>query len=156
MSDEPEFRCAIDDLESCGHSHEEAIAEVERRHDEIRSKGELVAHFVFDHPETPWGVEAHTHGVLESFGHPDFQIVSRLPPGAACEILGNLVESVEAGRRFAAGETAAKIIRGLDVGFAEATEGDREVLRVILPDQRGRLARGEIDPEFARQYSGTR
>jgi DNA segregation ATPase FtsK/SpoIIIE-like protein len=155
MPDEPGPMDAVEEFEDGGLSPLAARLAVRRREERQIAKYGFFVHYVFDESDMPWGVDIHSHGVLESFGHADFQIVAGLPPDLATEILTNLVDEVKEGRKFAAGTTASGIIRRFDVGFAVAAGEGRELLRVIVPDTEGRLARGEIDEAFGRQYEGT-
>jgi hypothetical protein len=154
MSHDP--RCIVEKLESEGLSHEEAMDEVRRRQAAMIAEHGWCCHIVPDDHDSPMGWDAHTHGLEDSYGHPDFEIVLPLPYATAHQILCNLVDGVKAGDRFKAGDAAGGIIRGYDVGFADATEGGRDVLRVIVPDPEGRTARGEIGGEYGRQYEGTK
>jgi hypothetical protein len=156
MPDQPDPRCAVEKLESEGLSHDDAIAEVRRRQAAMIDKHGWVCHIVPDDPNSPTGFNAHTHNLREFFGHPDFQLILPLPLATAHQVLINLVDEVKAGRVFSAGTTASGIIRDFDVGFADATEGGREVLRVVIPDPEGRTARGEIGEAYRVQYEGTR
>jgi len=156
MPPESAPRCIVEQLESEGLSHEAALAALRQREDAQLARHGWFSHYVFDDHGTPTGMNIHTHGVLESFGHPDFQLILPLATDVAHQILANLVAEVKAGRRFKAGDTAGEIIHGFDLGFAAATEGGRDVLRVIVPDPEGRTAQGEIEEGYGVQYSGTR
>jgi hypothetical protein len=100
-------------------------------------------------------VNIHTHGCIESWQHPDLQIV--LPIGVAADVIFNaLIDRVKAGERFAPGERADLVLTetlSIVVAFIAAAEGQRFVLRVILPDRQGRLDKGVMEAEYARQYS---
>jgi hypothetical protein len=156
MPDEHDPRCSVDKLESAGLSHNAAIEALRRNEQAQLAKHGWISHYVFDDPDTPTGINVHSHGVQENFGHPDFQIIIPLATETAWGILANLVDGVKAGHRFKPGTTAAWIILGYDVGFADATEGGRDVLRVIIPDPEGRVRRGEMDAEYGRQFEGTK
>jgi hypothetical protein len=151
-----DIRCAVDELESRGYTHEEAMVEIRRRQAAMIAEHGWYAHTVPDDPDSPTGFNAHTHGLEDGYGHPDFQLVLPLPFATAHQILINLVDAVKAGRRFKAGHGVRRIIHGYDVSFADATEGGRDVLRVIIPDPEGRTARGEIGEGYARQFEGTK
>jgi hypothetical protein len=156
MPDEPDPRYAVEKLQSEGLSHEDALAEVRRQQAAAIAEHGWCCHVVPDDHESPTGFNAHTHGLEDGYGHPDFQIILPLPFATAHQILANLVDAVKSGRRFAAGDTASGVIRGFNVSFAEATEGGRDVLRVIVPGPEGQTARGEIGGGYAVQYVGTR
>lgn len=110
-------------------------------------------HFVPDE-NYPLGVNIHTHGIKESFSHPDIQIIIGLPPEIVQSILHPLVKKIKAGKTFKAGESYSKIIKGFKVRFESTFECGRAVLRMILPDPKGHLEKDKMDPGYARQYEG--
>lgn len=154
MSD-PHTRCAVDTLMDQGLTHAEARAAVVRYTDDAITKHGWACHIVPDDPEVATGWNVHSHGLAETAGHPDFQITMPLDPETAHGVMIALAEAVQAGRRFAPGDVADGIIRGHIVGFARAWEGGRDVLRCIMPDPEGRLARGEVEGVYRAQYEGT-
>jgi hypothetical protein len=119
------------------------------------------AHIVMDdYPEnTPTGFNYHTHGLPHSADHFDLQVVFPFPQRAVPmlhKIVGDLIALyIRKGERFEPGQVSHDIIERLPVTFAQATESGRPVLRVILPDKHGKLAPGEIDKPFDRQWKGT-
>ena len=94
----------------------------------------------------------HTHGVLESFGHQDIQVVLQIDPNAIHRIVSGVINDIKEGKQFQAGQNYSKVIQKLDVTFIEATENDRTVLRLIFPDANGKLLKEEMDPDYAAQY----
>jgi hypothetical protein len=96
------------------------------------------AHYVYQDPAIPAGANCHTHGLEETFGHPDFQLVIPLHPRVARGILNELVEGVKSGRRFEPGLHTG-VIRNISVLIAGTIEGGRQVLRIILPDRHGQI-----------------
>lgn len=123
-----------------------------RRHDEeaFRKYG-WYAHIVPD-DAYPLGLNYHTHGMPESYGHQDIQVVLPIDPGKIHRIVSDIVWLVKDGRKFHAGEIAEGVIKGLNVSFVEAEESGRMVLRLILPDKNGELLASRMDREFAGQY----
>jgi hypothetical protein len=115
------------------------------------------ADLVEQDPDSPTGFNLHTHGLQENHHHPDFQIVVPLPAKVGHALLITLADRVKAGERFAAGQKIDGVIEGAGelVKLVVATEGDRRVLRVILPDPAGKLELGEINAQNARQYQDT-
>lgn len=122
----------------------------------IREYG-WVGDFVMGDPNMPYGIDAHTHGLLETHNHPDLQIVARLQPGLSNQLLVNCVDKIKEGVKFEPGVEYEGIVGGgYRVTFAVATEGDREVLRLIVPGKDGKLTKEDIDPQFKAQYDDTR
>jgi len=108
-----------------------------------------------DDPQSPTGTNIHTHGFEATWGHPDVQIVVALHQKQAQGVLSEVAGLVKAGMKFEPGKDYDHILRDYKVRFAWTTEGDRRVLRMILPDKEGRLARGEISEPYAKQWEGT-
>jgi hypothetical protein len=155
MPRDPDHKCSVHAAMNRGLTHEEAILASQARDAAAIATFGWCGHYVYDDDESPTGLNVHTHGLLESFGHPDFQIVLPLAERVAHAILITLADAVKEGRRFAPGDVAGGIIEGYDVGFATATECGREVLRVIIPGPDGRVRRGEIGGGYEVQYDGT-
>jgi hypothetical protein len=155
MPRDPDHKCSVHAAMNRGLSHEEAILASQASDAATIAKFGWCGHYVFDDVDSPTGLNIHTHGLRESYGHPDLQIVLPLAEWVAHAILINLAAEIKAGRRFAPGDVACGIIEGYFVGFAAATECGREVLRVIIPGPDGRLARGEIGGGYEVQYEGT-
>jgi hypothetical protein len=155
MPRDPDHKCSVHAAMNRGLSHEEAILASQAKDAAAITKFGWCGHYVFDDVDSPTGLNIHTHGLRESYGHPDLQIVLPLSERVAHGIMINLADEVKAGRRFAPGGVASGIIEGYDLSFATATECGREVLRVIIPDPDGRLMRGEIGGGYEVQYEGT-
>lgn len=104
--------------------------------------------------QSPTGINYHTHGCQESFGHMDFQVVAGIPPDAGYAILVNLVHLVKKGGKFGNRDTSKEIIENMSVMLAEAQEDGRTVLRVIIPDKNGSLKEGNMGQPFVQQWAG--
>lgn len=116
-----------------------------------------VGDFVAEDPTMPYGLNAHTHGLAETHQHPDLQVVFNLPPGLIQQLLTNAIDKIKEGVTLEPGvEYDGIISHGYKVTFVVATEGDREVLRMIVPGKDGKLSEDEIDPDYKGQYDGTR
>ncbi|HBP22715.1 MAG TPA: hypothetical protein DEA08_33660 [Planctomycetes bacterium] len=90
-------------------------------------------------------VNAHTHGIAERFpGQLDFQIVVGVSSKLVSGLFWDLFRRLEAGERFSAGERVSELLRDADVLLQGAREGEREVLRLLLPAKNGALP-GETD-----------
>lgn len=111
------------------------------------------AHVVMQGANTPTGYDMHTHGLAEKSEHADFQIVLPMATELAHTLLKTLVHRVQAGEKFKDGDVVERVCGdGYKVKLVSAVEAGRPVLRVILPDPEGRLARNEIGGDYARQY----
>ena len=95
----------------------------------------------------------HTHGFDQTFNHPDIQIVVPLDPKLLHNLANCVIDRIKAGNTIVPNERTPGIIKGLDVLFIETTEGDRPVLRMILPDPQGNVERDKIEPPWDTQYT---
>lgn len=126
------------------------------------------AHSVIGDPQAPTGVNYHTHGFNESLGHPDLQIVFPVPENVAHAITKTIYDQIQAGSGAAQGpgwgfkdgaETMIPREGGSQypVRFIKVREGDRQVLRVILPNPEGQLEPKDLaeddNPAYALQWT---
>lgn len=102
----------------------------------------------------PTGYNIHTHGILETFSHPDIQIVMPLDHKTASGVLASAVKIIKDGNMFESGKKYSKILNGYDVTFFETKDGGRNILRMILPDVKGNLDKGTFkgDINFDSEY----
>lgn len=99
--------------------------------------------------------DTHTHGLKEKFGHPDLQCVLPMNPKTTHTIFCAIVNKIKNGQTFKSGKCYSEIIKDHKVRFIKATESDRKILRMILPDQHGKLHRELMKDEvFKSQYDG--
>ena len=99
----------------------------------------------------------HTHGLYESFQHPDLQIVISIDPNIAHDIFLSLAERIKKGEIFSPDVLYMKVIKNGAVKFVQATEGDadsprRKVLRVIFPDPQGNIDKEKVSGIYRDQY----
>lgn len=80
---------------------------------------------------------AHTHG-LAAFHHKDFQLVLDIGPSSTAFVLNALAERVRNGETFSDGEIVSGVYPDCDVKLAVAQEGNRDVFRVLIPDEENR------------------
>lgn len=107
-------------------------------------------------PENERRCNYHTHGMGESFGHLDFQLVLPIDPAVLHGLATTLVNRVKGGERFESGMRVSRVVRNYDVLLVTARESGRPVLRVILPDAAGNLEEGKLSGIFAAQYEDLR
>jgi hypothetical protein len=94
----------------------------------------------------------HTHGVLESFGHPDLQVTLNIDPKDVHAIVKDMVNDIKKGKKFEDGQRYNEVITNYPVVIRKFTEGDREVHRVIMPDPSGKFPDEDgCDPAYASQ-----
>lgn len=94
------------------------------------------AHYVPDDDQCPGGINYHTHGLIESYGHKDLQIVFPLDMNMCHSIATEVVDKIKAGAKFVPDTFYDEILgNGYKVQFIEAKECDRDVLRILIPDK---------------------
>jgi uncharacterized protein DUF4262 len=120
---------------------------MDRWHKEMMSRHGFYTHFVIGGD----CANIHTHGVNESFHHTDIQIALPISQQTANNLLHGIVEQIKKGKKFVTNVDYSEIAN-MPVRFIHATECDRPVLRLIIPDRAGTLAKDTMDPVFARQY----
>ena len=118
------------------------------------------AHMVIGDPEIATGFNYHTHGFDQSLGHPDLQIIFPLGGERCHGIAKTIYDQIKNGQEFTEGnETIIPHQDGsqFPVRFIKVREGDRNVLRVILPTPSGELEPKDVaeynEPEYALQWT---
>lgn len=128
--------------------------EAARKRQQMMEEYGWIIDFVRPDNDYPYGVNYHTHGLPEKYGHPDLQIVMSLDPNVASGVLWDAVNQIEKGTRFQEDLAYDNILgMGYKVKFIKAQECDREVLRMILPDKEGRLDLVDMDEPYQGQYA---
>lgn len=118
------------------------------------------AHMVVADPYVATGFNYHTHGIETTFEHLDLQIVLPLRGERCHDIASVLYDQIKNGISFRDGDEATiphEDGSQFPVRFIKVREGDREVLRVILPDPSGKLEPKHVaendEPEYALQWT---
>jgi hypothetical protein len=111
-------------------------------------------HYV-SNDDIPTQINIHTHGLPDSFDHPDLQIVLPLNPQTASSILHSIVNWIKQGNGVKTNTPYSFILKGMDAMFVWAVECDRDVLRLILPDTKGKLLPEEMQDPYTLQWLDT-
>jgi len=110
------------------------------------------AHIVVDDDNMPMKFNFHTH----HFSGNDVQIVLPMDPNICLQIMHGLHKKVKEGLIIKPFVEYDEIISNYKVLFIPATESNRKILRMILPDKEGKIKKEDmIDPMFAKQYEKT-
>lgn len=128
------------------NTFEKAQLEFQRMIDEYG----WAAHYV---PLDKEHINYHTHGVMENFGHPDFQIVIPLSQHTAHGIMNSLIADIKKGKVFVSGNEYDGFLNGgFKLRMETFTECGRPVLRVLFPDMTHKMPHDpECDPSFKKQ-----
>lgn len=139
--------CESCELQASGLTVEQALSVVAERTRTAIAQYGWAAHVIPDaSPAT-----AHTQGLMETYEHPDLQVVLPADPATLQRLLRPLAEAVKAGRIFHPGDEAEGVFN-VPVRFAERGEGGRQVLRALFPDPQGRFPGDPgVDPEWGKQ-----
>ena len=113
-------------------------------------------HFIFDDKDSPYNRNVHSHGVLESFDHPDFQVMGAIHAETCHHIIAGVIDQVKDGKKFKSVDKLGNIVNDtMDILFIDAKECGRDVLRIILPDPDGNVDADKIDSKWVGQYRDT-
>lgn len=103
---------------------------------EMMQKSGWYIHYLPGDDTCPNSINIHTHGLQESFGHPDLQICISLPQNTAGGILHDLVARIKKGERLTVDKIYKDIRQQYDFKFIDAHEDGRPVLRLLIPNPR--------------------
>ena len=132
--------------------HQDGIKRLLEKQEEMIKKNGWLAHYVSDDPTAPFRINYHTHGLPALTGHKDLQASVPLPYEMLHHIMTGIVKKIQAGEKFSEGDKLFDIIEKYPITFINAKEGERDVLRVIFPDQTGCLDTAEMKGPLAKQY----
>jgi len=104
--------------------------------------------------ETGTGVDIHTHGLEESFGHMDLQCTLPADMEMIHSIFCIIVKNIKEGKKYEHGKCYKILDNGYKFRFIKTTQGNREVLRIIFPDKHGKLHKSLMEEKFKIQYCG--
>jgi hypothetical protein len=92
-------------------------------------------------PLDEYHINAHTHGLMESKEHMDFQIVLPLDQELANKLFWSFVHQINEGANFEdkIDEDINSILNGYPVRLIKTIECKRDVLRVLFPDKNGKF-----------------
>ena len=82
----------------------------------------------------PFLCNAHTHGMRETYKHPEFQTVLHIGEYKVAYILNTLCSMVQKGRRFKSGEVVSNVIANYDLQLFETSDNGEKLFRVVIPD----------------------
>jgi len=137
----------------------ERLEKARRSRAEMLEKYGWIADCVFDTEthkcDSGTGTDIHTHGLVENFNHPDLQIILPISYEISHAVLASAVKMIKEGKRFEAGKCYSGLLKDkFKVRLVKAIESDRSVLRIILPDQNGKLHYDTLETSFKVQYNG--
>ena len=140
---------------------EDALRALRDHSDALKAEHGFVIHYTQARPDDDRNLiggqtvaaNYHTHGFRETWQHEDLQIVFPLRPEVAHGIFWAFANRVRDGESFFADRDYLGLLGGgMRVKLINRVEGDRSVLRILLPDAQGLLP-GEqgCDPTFNTQ-----
>lgn len=147
MSHGNNCKCLTCDLIASGKSKEDAIREIKQKEQDCIDKFGFYVHIVQDQNI----FDCHTHG-MNDYDHLDFQIVFPLPSYIAHSLLSILAKRVIGGEKFKNNQIVDGVVSGFNVKLINAKEGERDVLRIIVPDKDANLEEEDLTGNFKFQY----
>jgi len=134
---------------ACTHS----MAEVQERERTAMEKKGWYAHYVSPKNKGEQ-CNYHTHGLEYSLHHLNFQVVLPIDPHVVHNIIYSIIKRIREGTIFKDGDIAEGIIQnGYYIKFVAATENNRPVLRIIIPDADNNLDADTLDEIYKIQYN---
>jgi hypothetical protein len=134
----------------CGESKGDKIAklaDLKEKEKEWLKKPGWFAHMVGD-------VNYHTHGLDLTQNHINIEVVLPIDPNLIHDLITSAIDLIKKGKKFESGKDYARVIKKLKVRFVKSREGDRDVLRMIIPDKNGNLDKDKMEETFAKQWDG--
>lgn len=132
---------------------EKGFVEMHEWEQTMLNKHGYYCHYVED-SSFPYELNAHTHGLEDSFDHPELQIVFPLPMEVVGKIFSVVVSKIKDGHRFEADQDYSHLLKGdIKLRFVEAVDEGKHVLRVIVPDMHNATAQDRIHEDYRRQYA---
>lgn len=147
---------------------ESARQRIDQEEEALLAKYGYFIHSVFDDPNAPYGWNFHTHGLCDR-GLTDLQLVAPLDPNVAAKYLNFVAGKLLDGQTLVSGDVITYLTREQldDYGAKDwfnggdyrlklvaAVEGERHVLRIILPDVNGNLDEEDMVLFYSHQYDG--
>ncbi|MDB4330208.1 DUF4262 domain-containing protein [bacterium] len=136
-----------------------SFEEIEKQQEQYLKDCGFYVHYVPGEDEdSPTGVNIHTHGIQESFDHPDFQIVMMVSMEAVHSIFHYMVSKIKKGVKYEPGKIYKDVVpNDLPIAFKWTTESDssRNVLRMIVCDPVGEIEEDKMQEPYNHQYCGT-
>lgn len=117
--------------------------------DDIKKYGFHV-HYILHHKEG--FADYHTHGLVETFGHPELQIVMRFQFELAGGIFHDVVNEIRKGKKFEPGKEYENILKGMPIRISAVPPepGEDERVRILFPDAQGKFG-AEAEHPYSKQ-----
>lgn len=121
-------------------------------------KSGFYVHLVPNDSDYPTKFNAHTHGLNhlkvkdKIIKHHDLQMVCPVPDGLIMYVFHAVVALIKEGNVFKDGDISNEVLEDMPIKFVTARECDRDVLRIIMPDEKGCVERGEMTAPYSKQY----
>jgi hypothetical protein len=148
--DNPE--CEVNQLMQQGYSLKKARLMVAAREQECLDRDGWYAHLINGDHSIPTHTNYHTHGLFETYSHLDLQLVIPLDLRTINHVFCEIISRIKEGNVYKDGDIAENVVNNYSVKFVQVTEGDRQVLRIIIPDHRNNFDRDTIEGTLRVQY----
>lgn len=112
---------------------------LEQKQKELIEKYGFVIHNVFPSSENEILWSHHTHGLKENFNHTDLEIVLPIDPQIVGSVFHGMVDLIKDGESFENKLTSDKVIKNYSVQLVKVSDGQRDLIRVVLPDVNGKF-----------------
>lgn len=110
-----------------------------KKEKEILDRVGWLIHYILGDPLFPNQTNIHTHGLPDKYNHPDIQICLHISAEMATGIIHSIISNIQNGFKYEAGQSYDNIFKNYDIQVVERMEGERHLLRFLLPDKKNTL-----------------
>lgn len=127
---------------------EQNLEKIQKHEAEALERDGFYIHYVME--ET---ANSHTHGLTESFGHPEIEINLSIHPDSVLVIMHKVVDLIKSGQSFSHGHVLESFFEDkFDAMFYSSPHG----LRLIICDSTGCLNPNHMEEAYRIQFQGLR
>ena len=117
---------------------ESNLKNVVKKHGELMKENGYVIHNVYPTNKNEI-FSHHTYGLKENYNHMDLQVALALHPSIINPVLDGVVNQIKNGETFEDKLVSDRVIQGFEVQLVKVKFGNRELLRIIIPDENGKF-----------------
>lgn len=112
-----------------------------RKKTKTKTKNYPMIHYVPDTDKTPFGIDAHTHG-LDAYNHLELECILPVSQDNMVSIINPLIKMIVEGEPLSEGCRRDLLINDYQMYFIEVKDiwdSNKSVLRIIIPDEENKM-----------------
>lgn len=125
----------------------------EREKEYLKEYGFYIHYTVSSDDDGPQLINCHTHGLKESFGHDELQVVLPINQRIVSGVIHSAVKLIKNGEKLNDGDKKSHILEGYDVLIKKVIEDGQSVMRLIIPDAAGKFPGDDGCEEYYRDQA---